>query len=106
MKKLLLGLVVGLGLVGCGKKEPSAAELNSFKEMKAQESVKALLKDPDSAKFQNMNGMCGEVNSKNSFGAYNGFKKFIGTPDLTIIEGENPDIDQATFDDVWNKICR
>ncbi len=64
MKKLLAAVLIGLGLVGCGKKEPTAQELNAFKEMKAQESVKALLKDPSSAEFRNMNGMCGEVNSK------------------------------------------
>ena len=68
MKKILLIGIAGLLMVGCGKKEPTEAELNSFRELKAQESVKALLKDPSSAEFRNMNGMCGEVNSKNSFG--------------------------------------
>ena len=105
MKKILLIGIAGLLMVGCGKKEPTEAELNSFREIKAQESVKALLKDPSSAKFRNMNGMCGEVNSKNSFGAYTGFVRFIGTPDLTIIEGENPQVDQATFNEVWKKMC-
>ncbi|QRF07537.1 hypothetical protein [Acinetobacter pittii] len=105
MKKIiLLGLV--LGVVGCSKKEPTVQEINAFKEVKAQESVKALLKDPSSAEFRNMNGMCGEVNSKNSFGAYTGFVRFIGTPDLTIIEGENFQVDQATFNEVWSKICK
>ena len=105
MKKILLIGIAGLLMVGCGKKEPTEAELNSFREIKAQESVKALLKDPSSAEFRNMNGMCGEVNSKNSFGAYTGFVRFIGTPDLTIIEGENPQVDQATFNEVWKKMC-
>lgn len=105
MKKLLIAGVLAFLMVGCGKKEPTEAELNSFRELKAQESVKALLKDPSSAKFRNMNGMCGEVNSKNSFGAYTGFVRFIGTPDLTIIEGENPQVDQATFNEVWKKMC-
>ena len=105
MKKLLIARVLAFLMVGCGKKEPTEAELNSFRELKAQESVKALLKDPSSAKFRNMNGMCGEVNSKNSFGAYTGFVRFIGTPDLTIIEGENPQVDQATFNEVWKKMC-
>lgn len=39
------------------------------------------LKDPSSAQFQNVsindnNGMCGEINGKNAFGAYVGFDKF------------------------------
>ncbi|MGF2346357.1 hypothetical protein ACOI3N_19070, partial [Acinetobacter baumannii] len=106
MKKILAAGLIGLGLVGCGKKEPTAQELNAFKEMKAQESVKALLKDPGSAEFRNMNGMCGEVNSKNSFGAYTGFVRFIGTPDLTIIENETSQVDQTTFNEVWSKVCK
>ena len=105
MKKIILIGIAGLLMVGCGKKEPTEAELNSFRELKAQESVKALLKDPSSAEFRNMNGMCGEVNSKNSFGAYTGFVRFIGTPDITVIEGENPQVDQATFNEVWKKMC-
>ncbi|MDH1406211.1 hypothetical protein [Acinetobacter johnsonii] len=105
MKKILLIGIAGLLMAGCGKKEPTEAELNSFRELKAQESVKALLKDPSSAEFRNMNGMCGEVNSKNSFGAYTGFVRFIGTPDITVIEGENPQVDQATFNEVWKKMC-
>ena len=53
-----------------------------------------------------MRGLCGEVNSKNSFGGYTGFRKFIGSPDLTIIEGENPEIDQVTFNDIWIRFCK
>ena len=105
MKKILLIGIAGLLMVGCGKKEPTEAELNSFREIKAQESVKALLKDPSSAEFRNMNGICGEVNSKNSFGAYTGFVRFIGTPDITLIEGENPQVDQDTFNEAWKKMC-
>lgn len=105
MKNILIVGIAGLLMVGCGKKEPTEAELNSFRELKAQESVMALLKDPSSAEFRNMNGMCGEVNSKNSFGAYTGFVRFIGTPDITVIEGENPQVDQDTFNEVWKKMC-
>jgi len=70
----------------------------------AQISVSKLLKDPYSAKFENMNGFCGWVNSKNSFGAYTGSVRYIGTPDLTLIEGQS--IDDATFNEVWNKVCK
>ena len=79
MKKIVLLGVVSLliGLSGCGKKEPTEKELNMHREMMAQESVKKILKDPDSAKFQNMNGLCGEVNSKNSFGGYTGYSEFV-----------------------------
>lgn len=52
-------------------------------------AVKALLKDPDSAKFQNENlrfgytllnsVLCGEVNSKNEMGGYTGYRRFIAS---------------------------
>ena len=53
----------------------------------AQDSVRENLRDPDSAKFKDVelfrkNGLmyvCGEVNAKNAYGGYTGFKKFIGT---------------------------
>lgn len=53
-----------MGLVGCGESG------------KAQKAVKGSLKDPDSAIFQNTKASCGEVNAKNSYGGYTGFKKF------------------------------
>ncbi|EPF72546.1 hypothetical protein GCM10025882_31720 [Acinetobacter gyllenbergii] len=108
MKKIILFGMFGLliGLSGCGKKEPTEKELNINREMVAQESVKKILKDPDSAKFQNMKGLCGEVNSKNGFGVYSGYVRFIGTPELTIIEGESSQVDQATFNEVWSKMCK
>ena len=43
--------------------------------------VSDIMKDPDSTKFRNVieyeNSVCGEVNSKNSYGAYSGFQDFI-----------------------------
>ena len=52
-----------------------------------QEQVAQVLKDPSSAQFQNVQALdeeafwyiCGEVNGKNSFGAYAGFDRFYGT---------------------------
>lgn len=52
------------------------------------------LKDPDSAKFRNvrmkafdgMHVVCGEVNAKNSYGGYTGFKKFAAGPKESSIE--------------------
>ena len=50
---------------------------------KYHDAISASFKDPGSAQFRNdtlrLNGyLCGEVNSKNSYGAYVGFKKFVG----------------------------
>jgi hypothetical protein len=68
---------------------------------RAQENVKSILKDPDSATFRNMVGSCGEVNSKNGFGAYTGFKRFMApTPILIVIEDEGQ-MDEEEFDKAW-----
>jgi hypothetical protein len=50
-----------------------------------QDSIKATLKDPDSAQFQNIRiadydggkVVCGEINAKNSYGGYVGYKSFV-----------------------------
>ena len=78
---------------------------------KGKQAVKARLKDPGSAKFQNVyfhrGGMdipvtCGEVNSKNSFGGYTGFQRFVsgGKAELTFLETE-----AADFSSVWRQLC-
>ncbi|EBI1835244.1 hypothetical protein FK088_23680 [Salmonella enterica] len=56
----------------------------------AKKQVKTLLKDPSSAQFDSVEfhpsdepgekphgAVCGKVNSKNSFGAYTGYKRFV-----------------------------
>jgi hypothetical protein len=72
MKKMILAALV---LAGC-----TSAAQKSADQVKAQ--VAAQMKDPDSAKFTNLKfrlaTLCGEVNSKNSFGAYAGAEKFHG----------------------------
>jgi hypothetical protein len=58
----------------------------------AQDKVRHELKDPDSAQFRNVvkytnhygqqveTVVCGEVNSKNTYGGYAGFTDFLVTP--------------------------
>ena len=67
-------------------------------------ALKNYLKDPDSAEIRNHNGNCGEVNSKNSFGGYSGFKRFIASPAIVAIEGENMDSDE--FQKAWDQVCK
>lgn len=70
---------------------PLSAEAQSRPATKAQielarEGMQDRLKDADSAKFRNVrlgggdekNTVCGEVNAKNSYGAYGGFVSFMG----------------------------
>jgi hypothetical protein len=75
---------------------------------RSKRAVKSILKDPNSAEFKDVyfskksNVACGKVNSKNGFGGYVGFKRFISgtTPDLTFIEDQVKD-----FYILWNKMC-
>lgn len=92
MKKIICIFVV-VGLIGCGKNQKEILledqvqkqllereKLNSEKlkkEQEAQTMVKELSFDPESVKFQKMNGSCGEMNTKNKFGAYVGYRRFM-----------------------------
>lgn len=108
MKKLLfLNIMIGLLIVGCSKSsEEKLVDETEKLELKVQAYVRTLLKDGDSAKFRNQYKMCGEVNSKNSFGAYTGFTKYIVTDDKTFFEEEYRDeLGQAAFSDMWNSVC-
>ena len=66
-------------------------------------ALKNFLKDPDSAEIRNHNGNCGEVNSKNSFGGYTGFRRFIASSAMVAVEGEN--MDASEFQEAWNHLC-
>lgn len=73
-----------------------------------QRAVESRLKDADSAKFRNQyvgksGTPCGEVNARNGFGGYNGFKRYIASGGgVSVIEGEIPD-DQ--FEASWQRLC-
>lgn len=84
MKRLSICCVLALMvLMGCGpspEEKKAAAEkvmISGF-----QEKVSAGFKDPASTQFRSVklvgkgDGFCGELNTKNGFGAYDGFKPF------------------------------
>lgn len=76
----------------------------------AFDAVLRLMKDPDSTKFgddlrvssvQGKSVVCGSVNSKNSFGGYSGFKRF-----LYFYESKQMEIEpQGEFDRLWHLFC-
>lgn len=86
VKKIALVLFGILSLTACKPGEDKATAL-------AQKEMVEGLKDPDSAKFKNLRvteihgeqdgsvlaTVCGQLNAKNSFNAYVGYKKFILT---------------------------
>lgn len=83
MKKVMFVLALCV-LAGC---KPGADKAVSI----GQREVSAVMKDPDSSKFRNVKFIqkdeaddgtvsgyvCGEVNAKNSYGAYAGFSPFM-----------------------------
>lgn len=83
----------------------------------AEANLKALLKDADAAKLRNIflarieGGnllLCGQVNSKNAFGAYTGFKRFIASPNSdapTLVEGEGSGLSRSQFQQAYSSVC-
>ena len=79
--------------------------------LKGMDAVKARIKNSESAQFKNVllhrgsnniQMICGEVNSKDGYDNYSGFQRFIsaGRTDLTLLEDKNTDLSE-----IWNKFC-
>lgn len=76
--------------LGAGKSQTDAIEA-------AKKTVAAKLKDPEAARFQNLrmvtyaegNLVCGEVNGKNSYGAYVGYRPFAASPTDAVLESND-----------------
>jgi len=100
-----------------------ATSVAEFRKSDSEESAIELgkhlvadsLKDPGSAQFRNVRFVkygpgaviCGEVNGKNSYGGYVGFKRFVaGTTGSTFVEsGKYADVDAAANAGI-NSACR
>jgi len=52
-----------------------------------------------------MLALCGEVNAKNSYGAYIGFRRFIATSEARRQEIEKPN-DSVVLERMWESMCR
>lgn len=121
MKKLIIFITIGLVLVGCGKSQAEIeqekqaqiaaqkAKIEQEKKLKEQAEIKATeevvryyLKDGESARFRNVIKNCGEVNAKNSWGAYSGFSRFI-VRDGKQVNFESPD--NIYFDAMVQSYC-
>lgn len=77
----------------------------------AKEAITRSLKDPESVQFRGLflSGkvlpvLCGEINGKNSYGAYIGFHRFYATGQdmLNKIESEQY---QSVFESTWSSMC-
>lgn len=93
--------------VGANKpvqQEAKADKVNpDLRMVQAERIVKEHLKDPKSATFRGLfysgKAVCGEVNSKNSFGGYAGYQKFVNRGRIAVLE------DSPEFAVVWNEFC-
>lgn len=78
-------------------------DIMSARQMQAYMAIKSSMKDPDSAKINFFKGKpCGQVNAKNSFGAYTGFKRIVLLKDINI-EGQG--LSNSQFEQIWKKHC-
>lgn len=63
-----------------GQQALSAAADEDLKQ-RGTAAVRRMMKDPESAQFRNLEvkrgGLCGEVNARNGFGGYVGFREFV-----------------------------
>lgn len=75
-----------------------------------QETVKSVLKDPESADFRDVTvvhkgtwtTVCGEVNAKNGFGGYTGYTEFVGSIEGVMIRSDE---NASRFVKRWNSRC-
>lgn len=93
----------------CKKKAaPSAAETRNKASKEAKSLIADTFKDPSSAQFRNLkitsDGriVCGEVNGKNSYGGYTGFKAFYAVWQSGTVMVEGGD---RYDNDTFNKLC-
>lgn len=106
---VILALVIGM-LIGMPKSNTSISTEKSVRVAAIEQQTNSRLallnhlKDPNSAEIRNHSGNCGEVNSKNSFGGYTGFKRFIATPAIVVIDGEG--MEPAEFQKIWDQTCK
>lgn len=111
MNNTLISLAVSVLVFSMNANAYSNKSKEDLWNAKSQLAVKNKLKDSGSAQFRNIyfhrgkDGIpmtCGEVNSKNSFGGYSGYQRFIsaGSVENTYLEEEVSD-----FNQVWIIFC-
>ncbi|MCO8084984.1 hypothetical protein [Acinetobacter lwoffii] len=107
MKHIVFLLVFTI-LTGCSQQEFNAQSSNPeiLKEQQLKsirEITKTFLPNPDSAKFRNQIGECGEVSYKEADGKDIGFQRFIVLQkNIVLVENQT---DQKQFELSWKSAC-
>jgi hypothetical protein len=78
---------------------------------KAKANVSRAFKDPSSVQFRNLfvstsgsQALCGELNAKNSYGAYVGFRRFFATEEPALQDVEDPRA-PSVMATMWGMMC-
>lgn len=101
---LLLSLILSGSVAAAAPSSKQARDLDAAKVVAVKTVIVNGLKDPDSAKFRNVkvkwDTVCGEVNAKNSFGGYVGYRRFYA------IDGKDLHMEESNFrEDQWDRFC-
>ncbi len=113
-----LGAALGMGLALLAHiNSASSQDLNDEAIQILWKSTTHNLKDPGSAYYRDtrfvrtklpegreMISLCGELNAKNSYGAYSGFHRFI-TMRLPSNEAPMVETDQSSVEIFWPNLC-
>lgn len=94
-KRILLAAIIAIAII-------VALNYNPSDDKVTKDTVLATLKDPSSAQFRNIHkslsgSTCGEVNTKNGFGGYIGYRLFQIVNGEVIMERDELE-DQANAD--------
>lgn len=82
--------------------------------VKSRDAIKSRIRDPGSADFRKVRFysggpvpvVCGEVNSKNGFGGYTGFQRFIASGDDPNIAFVASDVAVGdSINEAWDQLC-
>lgn len=96
-------------VAGCSQPElkdqkPNPEVLKEKQAQAAREAIKKFIPEPESAKFRNQVGDCGEVSYLQNPQAFSTFKRFIVVEkNMVFIEDQ---IDQAQFELSWGNTCK
>lgn len=101
-------------LGGCGPSEKElAAQKTAAVASALREQLTNSLKDPGAVQIRNEKiafldqALCGEMNGKNSLGAYAGFRRFVVVDNVGVfIEGERGELPDTHFLTFWDLHCR
>lgn len=94
------------------KPRPASSKYADF-VVKAKANLTRNFKDSSSAQWRNLFvsdspkellTLCGEVNSKNSYGAYVGFRRFFATEDAHLSQVADAK-DSTVVDTMWQTLC-